>query len=163
MFGKAKLTDEQLKSYKDSIYTDIHSDVNNLVHKMITEYATRIDVHTVLATQRDKFAADKLTDELLDIKNIVNQHNSNFKQVTNQIGEINKRFPRIENEVGNLKMDVSSKTSRDEMNMIKNAFPTLVTRQELDEVRDRNKEFISKKDLMEFKKDVVKIQESLQN
>lgn len=128
---------------------------------MISTHATKIEVSTVLGTQRDKLIADKINDEMVELKNLASQNKSDLKIMSNEMKDFGKKFPRFESEMGNMKVDVSSKCSREEINAIRNAVPGMVTKHELEEVREQSKEFISKRDLLEYKQDIIKMQETL--
>lgn len=135
--------------------------MSKLIHDMISTHATKIEVSTVLGTQRDKLIADKINDEMVELKNLAIQHKSDLKIMSNEMKDFGKKFPRFESEIGNMKVDVSSKCSREEINAIRNAVPGMVTKLELEDVREQTKEFISKRDLMEYKQDIIKMQENL--
>jgi len=128
---------------------------------MISTHATKIEVTTVLGTQSNKIFADKINDEMVELKNLASQNKSDLKIMSNEMKDFGKKFPRFESEMGNMKVDVSSKCSREEVNAIRNAVPGMVTKHELEEVREQSKEFISKRDLLDYKQDIIKMQETL--
>jgi len=126
---------------------------------MVTEHATKVDVNTVLTTQYNK--NDKLREEVFDMKNLLVTQGTQFSSLNEKFNEVVKRFPRIENELNGVKIDMSAKTTRDELNMIKTAVPNMCTRQDLDEFKENCKEYISKRELSDIRIDMAKINETL--
>jgi len=134
---KSKLFQKSMATVKDLVKSELYKDLNNMIDHAVSEHASMINVTQIQKIPENK--TDSIKEEIAELKIIVSKLASKEEAIEKKVGEFDRNFPRLNMDLGNLRTDMQTKASKDELQSINMQIPSFATKQDIELFIERMK------------------------
>lgn len=132
-----------------------------MIDASVSNHASLINV-----TQIQKIPDNKeeiIKEEMADLKNHMSKITQKEENIEKKVLEFERIFPRLNTDIGNLRTDIQTKASKEELVTINTNVPNFATKQDIDLVFERMKDKSDCMDTNELKIELETIKETQKN
>jgi len=135
---KSKLFQKSMATVKDLVKSELYKDLNNMIDHAVSEHASMINVTQIQKIPENK--NESITEEIVELKNMLSKIAAKEETIEKKVQEFERNFPRINMDIGNMRTDMQTKASKDELQSINMQIPNFATKQDIELVFERMKD-----------------------
>jgi len=136
--NKSKLFQKSMAAVKDLVKSELYKDLNNMIDHAVSEHASMINVTQIQKIPENK--SESIKEEIGELKIHLSKIASKEETIEKKVQEFERNFPRLNMDIGNLRTDMQTKASKDELQSINMQIPNFATKQDIDLVFERMKD-----------------------
>lgn len=101
-----------------------------MIEHAIVQHSSMVNVTQIQKIPENK--TESIKEEMNELKVILSKLNNKEEIIEKKILEFERNFPRISSDLGNLRIDLQTKCSKEEVQNINMQIPNFATKQDLD-------------------------------
>jgi len=136
--NKSKMFQKTMTTVKDLVKSELYKDLNNMIDHAVSEHASMINVTQIQKIPENK--NESITEEIVELKNMLSKIAAKEETIEKKVQEFERNFPRINMDIGNMRTDMQTKASKDELQSINMQIPNFATKQDIELVFERMKD-----------------------